>query len=72
MRELVKKNSQFIIATHSPLLMAYPDALIYQITDGNFEQVNYEDTEHYRVTKSFLDHPKRMLDILFENDSLSD
>lgn len=64
--DLVKENSQFIIATHSPILMAYPDAWIYQFTPGGVERVSYEDTEHYRVTRSFLSNPERTLKILFE------
>jgi predicted ATPase len=61
MHDLVRDASQFVIATHSPILMAYPDAWIYE-----FGQLAYEDTEHYRVTKSFLANPKRMLDVLLE------
>ncbi|MCM1566670.1 MAG: AAA family ATPase [Dehalobacter sp. 4CP] len=65
MHELINEGSQFIIATHSPIIMAYPDALIYQIRDG-FEQVRYEETEHYQITRSFLNNTKKMLDILLE------
>lgn len=65
MHELVKEGSQFIIATHSPIIMAYPYAWIYQINEG-FEQVNYEDTEHYQVMRSFLNNTQKMLDILME------
>ncbi|KQV52713.1 AAA family ATPase [Pelomonas sp. Root1217] len=59
--ELVKANSQFIIATHSPLLMAYPDAWIYQCTADGVRRVAYEDTEHYRVTRDFMADPQRVL-----------
>lgn len=65
MHELVRDGSQFIIATHSPILMAYPDALIYQIKEG-LEQVNYEETEHFQVMHSFLNNPQKMLSILLE------
>jgi len=65
MHELVGEGSQFIIATHSPIIMAYPDARIYQINEG-FEQVNYEDTEHYQVMHSFLNNTQKMLNILLE------
>ena len=50
-------NTQFIIATHSPLLLAYPDAPIYSCDGGALHKIAYEDTEHYRVTKQFLDNP---------------
>ena len=56
--------SQFIIATHSPMLMAYPGATIYEITDSSMQQVSLEDTEHYSITKSFLNHPEAYLRLL--------
>lgn len=61
LHELVQSHSQFIIATHSPILMAYPNACIYQITNNGLEQVEYESTEHYLTTKAFLDNPKRQI-----------
>lgn len=54
LHQLVQSRSQFIIATHSPILMAYPDASIYQINDEGLRQVEYRATEHYLVTKRFL------------------
>jgi len=63
MHELVSQDSQLIIATHSPILMAYPDSVIYEIKDG-FQEVKYEETEHYQITRAFLNNPKKMLDIL--------
>lgn len=63
--DLVKEDSQFIIATHSPIIMAYPNAWIYQINAG-FEKVKYEDTEHYQVMRSFLNNKEKMLNILLE------
>ena len=64
MHDLVQEKSQFLIATHSPILMAYPNAYIYSFSQDGIERTAYEDTEHYRVTRDFLSHPKRMLDIL--------
>ncbi|WP_048065023.1 AAA family ATPase [Methanosarcina acetivorans] len=65
MHDLVKEGSQFIIATHSPIIMAYPQAVIYQIKEG-FEQIGYKETEHYQVTQSFLNNTQKMLSILLE------
>lgn len=65
MHELVMEGSQFIIATHSPIIMAYPNAIIYEIKDG-FHKVKYEETEHYQVTRNFLNNTQKMLDILME------
>ena len=64
---LLKKNSQFIIATHSPILLAFPDAQIYQIGDDGIEPTAYKDTEHYSLTKMFLENPDQMLRRLFED-----
>lgn len=64
-RYLTDKNSQFIISTHSPILMAYPNAKIYEIKPDGIHSVSYKDTEHYQVTKSFLDNPERTFKYLF-------
>lgn len=64
--QLVNSHSQFIIATHSPILMAYPDAYIYQFTEDGIQRVEYVDTEHYVVTKSFLNNHEKMLDLLMD------
>ena len=63
---LVGKNSQFIIATHSPILMAYPGACLYQFGDDGIRQVAYQDTEHYQLTRRFLNAPERMLALLLD------
>ena len=67
--KLVNLESQLIIATHSPILMAYPDALIYHFSENGIEPIAYEDTEHYTITREFLNKPNKMLRYLFsEND----
>ncbi len=68
MFQLIRENSQFIIATHSPILMAYPDALIYQVSKDGITQIAYEDTEHYQITKAFLNNRNPMLKELFLTD----
>ena len=62
--QLVKLNSQFIIATHSPMLMAYPNADIYQLDETGINPIQYEQTEHYRITKYFLNNREDMLNKL--------
>lgn len=64
--QLVKMNSQLIIATHSPIIMSYPNAIIYNIEDG-YNEINYEETEHYLVTKDFLNRTDMMLMELLED-----
>ena len=68
MRSLVRQNSQFIISTHSPILMAFPDAEVYQLTEHSIESVPYRDTEHFRLTKQFINNPERMLHYLMEEE----
>ena len=68
MKQLLDLDSQFIIATHSPILMAYPGATIYCITESGIQNVGYEQTEHYEITKAFLENPDRMLNELFRED----
>jgi predicted ATPase len=64
--ELVEdRASQFVIATHSPILMAYPNALIYRLGAHGIDRVAYEDTEHYRITRDFLSSPERFFKTLF-------
>ncbi len=62
-----ERASQFIIATHSPILMAYPKARIYRLGPSGIERVAYEDTEHYRITRDFLNSPERFFKTLFRN-----
>lgn len=55
--DLIKQNTaQFIIATHSPILLAYPNATIYACSNGQLQQISYTETYHYQVTKGFLDN----------------
>jgi predicted ATPase len=66
MHQLIEADSQFIIATHSPIILAYPDAQIYQLGREGLTPVAYEDTEHYRVTRDFLARPEYFLKILLD------
>ena len=66
LHELVLQDSQFVIATHSPILMSYPDALILHCGPTGLRPIRYEDTEHFRITRDFLLHRDKVLDILME------
>src|SRR6202041_1036411 len=60
--EVLKSGkAQFILATHSPILMGIPNAVLYEIKDGGMERVNYTDTDHYRITKRFVVDPESYL-----------
>ncbi len=61
-----EQKSQLIIATHSPILLAYPNADIFLLDADGISQVKYEETEHYQITKSFLDNPSKYFKMLFE------
>ncbi|HWP51226.1 MAG TPA: AAA family ATPase [Clostridia bacterium] len=63
---LVQKNSQFIIATHSPILMTYPGAQVYELSGAGIALVDYRKTEHYQLTRRFLENPEKMLHYLLD------
>lgn len=67
--ELAKTgNAQFIISTHSPMLMALPTAQFIYIRDNELIEMDYKETEHFQIYKSFYDNPDRMLKHLFEEE----
>lgn len=63
LHDLVIGGSQFIMATHSPILMAYPDAWIYWLGE-DVRRIEYRETEHYKVTRSFLLRTEQMVRVL--------
>ncbi|CAN5463520.1 AAA family ATPase [soil metagenome] len=68
LHDYVKGGSQFVIATHSPIILAYPDSLLYLIDEAGIRPTAYEETEHYAITRGFLSNPKRSLAELFKDD----
>jgi predicted ATPase len=68
MHDLVEEGSQFIVATHSPVILGYPDARIYAVSDDGIVETPYEQTEQYELTRSFLDDRERFLHYLFSDD----
>lgn len=68
MKALVDEDSQFVIATHSPILMSFPGAVIYQFGADGAHEVAYEETEHFRVTRDFLNNVDRRLTELLRDD----
>ena len=67
--ELLVEGSQFLVATHSPILLAVPGARILQIdTDGTIEQVNYDQADPVALTRGFLANPDRFLHHLFSGE----
>jgi predicted ATPase len=66
LKEMVEAKAQFLIATHSPILMAYPGATILSMDGGEIVPVEYQDLEHVRITRGFLNRPQSYLSHLFE------
>lgn len=68
MHDLVAQGCQFVIATHSPLLMAYPNAVIHRFSDDGPAPVEWADIDTVRITADFLAHPAEFLDELLSDD----
>jgi predicted ATPase len=67
--DLIESGSQFVIATHSPIILACPEAAtIYLFSDRGIEPIAYEDTEHYQITRMFLMRRESMLRELLRDD----
>ena len=64
LHRLVYHQSQLVIAVHSPILPAYPRARIYEFSESGIAEVQYTDTEHFQITKDFLNRHERMLELL--------
>ena len=66
LHDLAEPNqAQFLISTHSPILLSYPGATLYSLDGDAIREVEYRETDHYRITKEFLNAPERYLKILF-------
>jgi predicted ATPase len=68
MHDLVAEGSQFVVSTHSPILLGYPGARIYVLSEDGIAEAAYEETERYELTRSFLDDRDRFLHYLFADD----
>lgn len=63
--------AQFVIATHSPILLAFPGATVLSLDDGVIREVSYDQTEHFQLTRDFLASPERYFRHLFDEDGES-
>jgi predicted ATPase len=61
LKQMVEQNSQFIIATHSPIILAFPDSQILYFANGKIGEVKYSQLEHVQLTKDFLNNPDSFL-----------
>jgi len=69
LHELTRKGAaQFMIATHSPILLAFPGATILSFDEDGINPIAYQDTDHYRITRGFLEAPERYFRHLFDDD----
>ena len=62
------RHAQFLIASHSPILLAYPGATLYQLEDDGIREISYRETDHYLVMKGFLNGPERFFKYLFSEE----
>jgi predicted ATPase len=69
LNDYVQRGGQFVIATHSPIIMAYPHACIYVLGSDGIREVPYEETDHYLISRRFLGNPKRSLAELFAEET---
>ncbi len=67
LHDLVQRGSQFIIATHSPIILAYPKSTIFHFGADGIDEIDYTETEHFRVTRDFLNRHRQMIKILLEH-----
>jgi predicted ATPase len=67
MYELVQEHSQFVVATHSPILLGYPDATILELSENGISRVEYDQTQQVELTRSFLEDPQRFLRHLLQD-----
>jgi predicted ATPase len=72
LHDYCKRGAQFVIATHSPIIMAYPDARIYVLREDGVREVPYQETEHYLITRGFLVNPQRTLNVLLSDDDTTE
>jgi predicted ATPase len=68
LHELIGQRSQFIIATHSPIILAYPDATIYEFTESGVAKAAYDELEHVQVTRNFLNRTDVFLETLMSEE----
>ena len=70
MHDLIKKypDTQFIIATHSPILLAYPNAQIFSFDSEEIDEIKYEQTNPYQITQAFLSNPQLFFDKMFQDN----
>jgi predicted ATPase len=66
LHDLTQDGSQFVIATHSPIILAYPNSVIIEFTENGLAVKKYDELAHVQLTKTFLDNPERMMRMLFE------
>jgi len=71
LHDFVRRGAQFVIATHSPIIMAYPDACIHVLGVEGIREVPYGETEHYLITRRFLGNPQRSLSELLAGEESS-
>jgi predicted ATPase len=65
-------RAQFLIATHSPMLLSFPGATVLDFDEGNIQPVDYRETKHFQITRDFLNGPERFFKHLFATSPSSE
>lgn len=68
MQGWIQNEAQLVIATHSPIIMGYPDAWIYEFSEKGIRRIEFQETEHYKVTRAFLTRTEAMLAELLKEE----
>lgn len=72
LHDYIRRGCQFVIATHSPIILAYPEATIHHFSHKGIRTVPYTETEHYLITRDFLVQPQRYLKTLLDLPPIKD
>jgi predicted ATPase len=67
LKMMVGRDAQFIIATHSPIILAYPGATIFSFDGGKIQRVKYDELDHVVITRTFLNNPEQYIQRLFDD-----
>ena len=65
-------HAQFLIATHSPIILSFPGAVLFSMDDGDIAEIDYRDTRHFQITRDFLSSPERFFKHLFRSPEPED
>jgi hypothetical protein len=63
-------HAQFLIASHSPMILSYPGAVLFSLDGDTIQEVDHRETNHYLITRDFLNSPERFFKHLFDDEAM--